>query len=363
MQTPLFFLLCLLPAFVLAQHSTDPAADGPYLIYADDGAVTAYWANPEERTRDAAPLAEVPAALFPHFRPDLLHPDGMFARDKQIRFGGVDKLAVVSDMHGQYEVAERLLIANGIIDEAGHWTFGTGHFVVVGDVFDRGPRVTELLWLVHNLQQEARAAGGRVHFLLGNHETMVLSGDLQYINRRYRVTGGLLGRSYEDLYGPDTYLGRWLRSLPLVVKINDMVFVHGGLSRDVIKQTGSLDSINNLYHKYLLGQSKTSATAASERLALLKGRTGPLWYRGYFHDADFTQRDIDRILKLVGAERMVVGHTSFTAISSFFNNRVLAVDSSMKFGSLGEVLLIENDTFYRGTLLGERFELFPSGKK
>ena len=36
--------------------------------------------------------------------------------------------------------------ADHIVDDGGNWAFGQGHLVVVGDVFDRGDEVTEILW-------------------------------------------------------------------------------------------------------------------------------------------------------------------------------------------------------------------------
>jgi len=84
----------------------------------------------------------------------------------------------MSDVHGQYNAARELLLNAEVIDENNRWVCGEGHLVIVGDIFDRGPDVTPTLWLIHNLQQEAERAGGRVHFLLGNHETMILGNDV-----------------------------------------------------------------------------------------------------------------------------------------------------------------------------------------
>lgn len=358
-------ILVLIPVFLIAQPDSI-APDGPYLMYQEDGTLLARWAWPEEhRAGEAIWTENVAAELpdFPAFRPELVHPENTFFRDPNISFWGVEKIAVVSDIHGQYDVAKKLLLSHGIIDEDQHWAYGEGHFVIVGDIFDRGDQVTELLWFVHNLQREAVAAGGRVHFLLGNHETMILDGDIRYINKRYLITGALFKTPYQDLYGPDTYLGRWLRALPLTIRINNMVFVHGGLSKDLLREVGSLTAINDLYHKQLIDVNTSAVTATSERLNVLHGSNGPLWYRGYFLNRDLEERDIDRILKKIKAKRMIVGHTSFDAIRHFFNGKVLAVDSSMKFGSRGEVLLIEGGNFVRGGLLGERIDLFEAGRK
>jgi len=355
----------MLPTVLFAQQDTI-APDGPYLFYQKDGSLLARWTRPEQRTageavwRDGAP-DDLPE--FTSFRPEFVHPNNTFFRDPNVIFSGVEKIAVVSDIHGQFDVAKKLLLSHGIIDEELRWTYGKGHFVIVGDVFDRGGQVNELLWFVHNLQRQAVVAGGRVHFLLGNHETMILDGDIRYINPRYLITGALLKTPYHELYGPDTYLGRWLRALPLTIKINEMIFVHGGFSKELLREVNSLAKINDVYHNRLIDVNTSAATASSNRLDVLHGRAGPLWYRGYFLDRDLEQKDIDRILKKVKASRMIVGHTSFTAIRHFFSGKVLAVDSSMKFGSRGEVLLIEGGHFVRGGLLGERIDLFEAGRK
>lgn len=362
----LFPLLAFLSVHLLsAQVDTSVLADGPYLMYDDNDRLTAYWTDPEARTSSQAVWAEDVVSQLPAFRtfrPELVNKDTVFHRSQQVTFTGVDKLAIVSDIHGQYEVIRKLLISHGIMDERRHWTFGEGHFVIVGDIFDRGGQVTEILWMIHNLQQEALAAGGRVHFLLGNHETMIMDGDIRYINKRYLTTGALLQIPYQELYGPDSYLGRWLRSLPLTVQINDMVFVHGGFSTEMVRKIYKLGKINDLYHQHLIDNVYGTVAGETEELQLMKGRQGPLWYRGYFTDRDLDDKDLAKILKKLKAGRMVVGHTSFEAIRSFFDGKVIAVDSSMKFGSMGEVLLVEDGHFVRGNLLGERVDLFEAGR-
>ena len=106
---------------------------------------------------------------------------------------------VVADTHGEYEILASMLKAQHVVDGKLRWSFGRGHLVVLGDVFDRGAHQTEILWLIYELEAEARKAGGGVHFVLGNHEAMELQGDLRYLNPRYRETTQLLG---VDSYTP-----------------------------------------------------------------------------------------------------------------------------------------------------------------
>lgn len=357
-------LIFLAPVFVSAQEDITP--DGPYLIYGDQDSLFVEIAWPEERRMQELVWSDsinkqLPA--FPSFRPEMIDPKRKFIRDPQISFNGIKKVVALSDIHGQFEVTRKLLQNFDIIDEDQHWIFGKGHLVIVGDIFDRGDEVNQTLWLIHNLAIEAKKAGGRVHFLLGNHETMILAGDVRYINKRYLLTTALLKTPYQGLYGPNTYLGRWLRSLPLTIQINDVVYVHGGLSKELLREVNSLSKINDLYHDKLIDVIPSVAVAGSEKLKVLQGRDGPLWYRGYFLDKEFEENDLDKILKKLKATKMVVGHTSFDAIKSYFNGKVIAVDSSIKFGSTGEILLIEDDHYSRGTLMGERKELFVSEKK
>ncbi|MBC6994723.1 metallophosphoesterase [Neolewinella lacunae] len=355
-------LLLVFSANLLRAQVGEP--DGPYLVYQGEDLV-GYWTWPEERRADSVRWADHAAATlpdFPGFRASSVLPDQPFRRSGQVDWQNVKKVAALSDIHGQYETARKLLQAQGIIDEERNWAFGEGHLVIVGDVFDRGDQVNATLWMIHDLQQQAEAAGGKVHFLLGNHETMVLAGDIRYIHKRYLLTTALVRKSYQSLYGPDTYLGRWLRSLPLTVRINNVVYVHGGFSPDLLKEVSTLQKINDTYHEHLIDVNPTVATCDSPKLKLLHGANGPLWYRGYFVDSDFTDRDVDRILKKVEAEHLVVGHTSFDAVKSYFGGKVLAVDSSIKFGSIGEVLLIEDGKFWRGDLHGGRLPLLEAVK-
>ena len=123
-------------------------------------------------------------------------------------FNGIRKVAAFSDIHGQYDLLVSLLVNNKIIDKDLNWIFGGGHLVIVGDIFDRGDKVNEILWLVYDLEVQAKEKGGRVHYLLGNHEYMVLYNDLRYIHDKYHISSKLLDLDYDQLYGNNTVLGR-----------------------------------------------------------------------------------------------------------------------------------------------------------
>ncbi|MFZ2899643.1 MAG: metallophosphoesterase [Saprospiraceae bacterium] len=327
--------------------------DGPYVFF-EEGRMVARWLQGgelREDTLEAGELLELAPEVSESFDPCFLDPDAVFEPSKS-SFRGVDKLVAISDIHGQYDLMARLLHTHGVIDEKGNWAFGEGHLVVVGDIFDRGGEVTDILWLVHKLENQAGFAGGRVHYLLGNHEIMNLKNDLRYVNKRYRNTTTMLRTPYPLLFGPDTYLGRWIRSKPTIISINDMVFVHAGLSETFLNLDLSFEEINTLVRDSIIDQPE-EVIEASPRLSLLYGSKGPFWYRGYF-DPTFTRARADDILVYLNKRHIIVGHTPFPVIQSVFKKRIIGVDSTIQSGLSGEVLYYERRKFYRASLDGER---------
>ena len=136
-------------------------------------------------------------------------------------YQGVEKLAAISDIHGQVDIFKALLRQHKVVDDNLDWRFGKGHLVITGDIFDRGDTVTEALWLVYKLEQQASAVGGKVHYLLGNHEYMVLRDDQSYLHPKYVYTASFFDHDLRKLFATNTVLGRWLRSKSTIIKIND----------------------------------------------------------------------------------------------------------------------------------------------
>lgn len=54
------------------------------------------------------------------------------------------------------------------------------HQFQVGDQLDRGHEEIDILYFLERLEHEARAAGGAVYILNGNHETMNVGGRFTY---------------------------------------------------------------------------------------------------------------------------------------------------------------------------------------
>lgn len=270
----------------------------------------------------------------------------------KVFFKNIKKIAALSDIHGQYELAIELLKSNKIIDKKLNWNYGKGHLVIVGDIFDRGDKVNEMLWLVYKLEQQAKNKGGKVHFLLGNHEYMVLHKDLRYINNKYNITGKLLNLDYNELYNNKTIIGRWLRSKPTIIKINDNIFVHGGVSKEFISHTDfNLEKINNVMRNSI--EINKQDLKSTDFYKIYYGGKSLIWYRGYFND-NLKDEDITDILNHISSKHIVVGHCSNEEVVSLFGNKIFGVDSSIKKGKYGEILFIENNKYFRGTMNGKK---------
>ncbi|MGK0388582.1 MAG: hypothetical protein ACI94Y_001312 [Maribacter sp.] len=268
-------------------------------------------------------------------------------------------ILAVSDIEGGYKTFRDFLINSKVIDANLNWTFGKGHLVLVGDFVDRGWSVTQVLWFIYKLEQDAIEQGGFVHFIIGNHELKNMQGDYGAAAEKYLAVSNILGKVQSELYNPNSFLGKWLSSKNALELINGNLFAHGGIHPDVADSKLTLDEMNqviqsNYYKPYYPKKEKTI-----EQL-LTSTKTGICWYRGYFRD-DLIQEQVDRGLNKFKAKSIVVGHTLQSKVNKTYNGKVIGIDvhhpkdyhKNWPNGK-SEGLLIENNKYYR---------VFADGKK
>ena len=268
----------------------------------------------------------------------------------------------VSDIESGFFGFRDLLIAHGVVDGALQWTYGRGHLVLVGDFVDRGASTTQVLWFIYKLENEARAQGGHVHFILGNHELKTLYGDYEDAAPRYGYAAAILGMQHSDLYGDDALLGRWMTRKNMMERINGNLFVHGGLHPGLAELGYSVEDVNGLLRPTYRQAYFPRPDRGDEDL-LLSARTGPMWYRGYFKDS-LSQDEVARAIEAFGAESVVVGHTLQRRVRKLYDGRVFAIDvrhpndyESNFPPPRSEGLIIEDKRYYRALENGARKEL------
>jgi len=192
-----------------------------------------------------------------------------------------ERVVAFADVHGAHEELTALLRTAGVVDEQLRWSAGKAHVVSLGDLLDRGADSRRVMDLLMRLQQEAAAAGGRLHVVLGNHEAMNLLGDLRDVapgefaayladeprGRRESLRADWIARNGADsgaafdqrfppgyfghraALAPDGRYGRWLLALPVAIMIGDTLFMHGGPS--ALLAGKSLPEINLRYRTAL----------------------------------------------------------------------------------------------------------------
>jgi len=262
--------------------------------------------------------------------------------EPEIQFPKAAEVLVISDIEGNLAALCQLLVAQEVMDSAGKWTFGDGHLLMLGDLFDRGPDVTPLLWLLYKLEAEALAAGGRVHILLGNHELMIFENDLRYIHPKYQRQSRDTRINYSSLFDTRSLLGRWLRNKPAIIRIGDMLFSHAGISPSVFDLRLDLESMNEWVHKRCMGKP------VSNKGRRLFGSEGIFWYRDWV-DHPPGEAVLDQILDFYGAQHMIIGHTIVPRIQAQYDFKLIQADLHQPHSLTAypvRALRIENKAFF-----------------
>lgn len=274
-------------------------------------------------------------------------------KNEKPSYPAAEKLIAVSDIEGNYLQLRSFLINNGVMNSGYQWTFGKGHLVLVGDFFDRGLHVTECLWLIYHLEQEAIKSGGYVHFILGNHEIMNMNDDLRYVRNKYLENSVLINEPYNKWYTPDTELGRWLETKNIAEKIGNYMFMHGGFSKELYECKLTMQSINTKSRSYYYRADEVMISKDTCVTVLYSGTASPFWYRGFF-DESMDEHLLDTIMRESGVSRIVVGHTLQDDVGYFFNKKVIAIDTHHAKGD-SEGLLVEGGKEYRIDSEGKRY--------
>jgi len=303
-------------------------------------------------------------------------------------WSGVERIVAVGDLHGDYDQCVRVLHDAAIINNKTNWIGGKTHLVQLGDVQDRGPNPRRIMDLLMKLEVQAAKAGGSVHALIGNHEAMLLYGDLRYTtaqdfaefsdSRSERLRTAYYKQAVEEArkqnvvideafrkkweaqhplgffeqrlaYGPKGKYGRWILGHNVVIKINDTLFLHGGISPKYADM--SPEVINDTIRKEL-------GEFSSARAIVARDSAGPLWDR-QLAEGDEVQLapQVDLVLKNFGVQRIVIGHTTtLTTVIPRFGCKVILDDVGLSrvYGGPPACLVIQKDGAYalhRGKML------------
>jgi len=340
-----------------------PVFDGPYVLYRNDSVFVNYIEGDSVSASVKTAIMKLSGrdSITLHINTDL--PGKTFdvklkpkLANEKAETKKVSKMLILSDIEGNFGAFRKLLQANHVIDDNFNWTFEKNHLVLIGDFVDRGTMVTEVLWLIYSLEEKAKAAGGYVHYILGNHEIMNMSNDLRYVQQRYLRNAALMNRNYMQLFGPDAEIGRWLATKNVTERVGDILFMHGGISQYVNMMNIPLKELNDLARPFY---TDTTYAYPDKRLDILYSDFGPFWYRGYYTGAKATMAQIDSTLSIYDVRYITTGHTIVAdEIKSFYDGKLFDTDVHHA-GGHSEALLYEDGKFSRVNGNGEKSAISP----
>lgn len=224
------------------------------------------------------------------------------------------RLVAIGDLHGDLAATRSALKAAGAIDDADNWIGGDLVVVQTGDVLDRGDDEQAIFDLLFGLESKAKAAGGELILLIGNHELMNAAGDFRYVTPKARNAFGDRVAALE----PGGEYAKKIAQHDVIAIVGDTVFSHAGPVGPFATQ---LDEVNMTSRCWLDGQGGNGY----EPPIAMTSEDSPVWTRAYgleTADCDAAKAAMNAI----GVKRIVVGHTVQPHINSLCDGTVWRID-------------------------------------
>ncbi|KAJ0020448.1 hypothetical protein Pint_32455 [Pistacia integerrima] len=240
------------------------------------------------------------------------------------------RIVAVGDLHGDLDQTRYALEMAGVLSSDGQdlWTGGETVLIQLGDVLDRGEDEIAILSLLKSLDIQAKAEGGAVFQVNGNHETMNVERDFRYVDsggfdecvdfleylkdyhydweeafvgwigasKRWKQDRsmsknywgplnlvkrqkGVIARSV--LFRPGGPLAHELARHAVVLKVNDWVFCHGGLLPHHVAY--GIEKMNREVSHWMRGLSESDSNPYIPFIAT-RGYDSVVWNRLYSRD-------------------------------------------------------------------------------
>lgn len=270
------------------------------------------------------------------------------------------RVVAIGDIHADIDAARKAFRLAGAIDAEDQWIGGNLIVVQLGDLIGRSYDEREVLEFALTVRERADAAGGAVHFLIGNHEVFGAELELRWVaEKAYAGFEGLPNNQLEsprftDLppyklarsaaLAPGGYYGSKIAEFRAVLRLDETIYVHGGVTPIWAKY--GVDRINDELSRWFAGEIDQPAPALGRDARNVDDNV--MMSRHFSEEVGIEEcAMLDESLRILGAKRMIVAHTVLDSISSYCNGRVWAIDVGMSryYGGNVEVLEIIDDEF------------------
>ncbi len=307
-----------------------------------------------------------------------------------------DRVVAVGDLHGDLVALASILHAQGLVDDKGRWKGGRAHLVLTGDLVGNHEDCRLLMEFVMRLEQEAEAAGGALHPLLGNHDIICLShgGRRPHpacirLLERYAVPDAG-GPDYREAFRGYTPYARWLRGRNAILRIGNTLFAHAGVNQWLLHHhPGRVNSTIRAWIRHwqgtgsrpddrtgwTVGQPRPSEdkTAPQKKTQPRHLETGPLWTRifkpppknaAWRHPRSPEPETLRTILSEYEVTRLVIGHIPVRGkrvqlTHPCYGEMVVMIDTRISDKKCGGLSCIE---FVKGQLGARSFTRTAAGK-
>ncbi|CRH01232.1 shewanella-like protein phosphatase 1, putative [Plasmodium relictum] len=259
------------------------------------------------------------------------------------------KVIAIGDIHGDIEGLKLILKHSNLIDENDEWSGENVLLIQVGDILDRGiygPLIYDYLF---QLQKKAIIKNSKIILILGNHEQLNLCGYFDYVNEKEIQL--FFENNYDyRLFSFNNKKGNYFKKLiklPSIVKVNNAIFTHAGISKKM-----SQFSINLINLKTRLQIENKCKMLKYDNYNYLNNDS-VLWNDDISYKVKFNHHEgcheLFEILKKYNANYLIVGHTKQISheIGSFCDKKYFLIDTGMS-------LFMNNDQSHPNYLIIEK---------
>lgn len=260
----------------------------------------------------------------------------------EVKLRPSQRLVAIGDIHADPEALAIILQGMGLVDKDLRWIAGDTHVVFTGDLVSKGTDTRTALDVVMRLQAEAKIVGGGVHSILGNHEYYLAAGILEDVHDDdwtsfsdfRKKPNGSLQKAYRRAFRKNSPYAVWVRKLPAILKVNDILFVHGGLTKKMLGWSyHEINSTLSAEVSYVQGMGDAPARTIDWR----DPEIGPFRTRSFSPEKRYkdyprmSPEELDVLLKNWNVSQVLVGHNvidpEIMLNHPIYGDRVIMIDT------------------------------------